>query len=95
MRSASSQILKACSRRETARSRSSRSRCWWPSSSQAFARLHGWPTVSARLTASSATASVRRLLARGFRADFVGVAMECPAEPGYNRPDIYLIDDWR
>ena len=37
----------------------------------------------------------RRMLARGFRTDFVGVAMERPAEPGYNRPDVYAIDDWR
>jgi hypothetical protein len=37
----------------------------------------------------------RRLLARGFRADLVGVAMERPNEPGYNRPDVYIIDDWR
>ncbi len=37
----------------------------------------------------------RRMLARGFRADLVGVAMERPDEPGYNRPDVYAIDDWR
>ena len=37
----------------------------------------------------------RRMLARGFRADLQGVAMERQNEPGYNRPDVYLIDDWR
>lgn len=37
----------------------------------------------------------RHLLARGFRADLQGVAMERPNEPGYNRPDVYVIDDWR
>ena len=37
----------------------------------------------------------RRMLARGFRADLVGVAMERPDEPGYNRADVYVIDDWR
>lgn len=37
----------------------------------------------------------RRILARGFRAGLVGVAMERPDEPGYNRPDVYIIDDWR
>ncbi len=37
----------------------------------------------------------RRMLARGFRADLQGVAMERHNEPGYNRPDVYLIDDWR
>ena len=37
----------------------------------------------------------QRLLASGFRADMVGVAMEKPNEPGYNHVGIYLIDDWR
>ena len=37
----------------------------------------------------------RRMLACGFRAEFLGVAMEKPNEAGYNRPGIYLIDDWR
>ena len=37
----------------------------------------------------------RRMVARGFRADLVGVAMERPDEPGYNRADVYAMDDWR
>ena len=37
----------------------------------------------------------RGMLARGFRADLVGVAMERPDEPGYNRADVYVVDDWR
>lgn len=37
----------------------------------------------------------RALLAAGFRTQFQGVAMHRPNEPGYNRPDVYLIDDWR
>jgi hypothetical protein len=32
---------------------------------------------------------------RGFRPEFQGVAMARPNEPGYNRPRVYLIDDWR
>lgn len=35
------------------------------------------------------------MVALGFRTDFQGVVMEKPNEPGYNRPDVYLIDDWR
>jgi predicted N-acetyltransferase YhbS len=31
----------------------------------------------------------------GFRADAQGVAMQRPNEPGYNRPEAYVIDDWR
>lgn len=37
----------------------------------------------------------RQMLTRGFRVDFQGVVMERPNAPGYNRPDAYIIDDWR
>jgi GNAT superfamily N-acetyltransferase len=37
-----------------------------------------------------------RMLARGFRTDILqGVTMHRPNEPGYDRPDVYAIDDWR
>ena len=37
----------------------------------------------------------RQVLARGFRADFLGLSMARPNEAGYNQPEVYLIDDWR
>ena len=37
----------------------------------------------------------RRMVERGFRAGFVGVAMHRPDGPGTLRPDLYIIDDWR
>ena len=37
----------------------------------------------------------RALLARGFRIEIQGVTMHRPNEAGYNRPDVYIIDDWR
>ena len=37
----------------------------------------------------------RQMLVRGFRPDFIGVAMAKPNQAGYNRPGIYVIDDWR
>jgi predicted N-acetyltransferase YhbS len=37
----------------------------------------------------------RQALARGFRADLLGLSMARPNEAGYNRSDVYLIDDWR
>jgi hypothetical protein len=37
----------------------------------------------------------RRMQARGFRPDFIGVAMHRGHRAGYNRPDVYAIDDWR
>lgn len=36
-----------------------------------------------------------QMMARGFRTDIQGVVMHRPNEPGYNRPGVYLIDDWR
>jgi predicted N-acetyltransferase YhbS len=35
------------------------------------------------------------MLKKGFRTEFQGVAMHRPNEPGYSKPDVYAIDDWR
>jgi predicted N-acetyltransferase YhbS len=35
------------------------------------------------------------MLARGFRTEIQGVAMQRPNEPGHNRPDVFVCDDWR
>ena len=37
----------------------------------------------------------RLMLARKFTTDMQGVVMSRPNEAGYNRPGVYLIDDWR
>lgn len=37
----------------------------------------------------------RRLVGRGYRTWLQGVAMQRPNEPGYSRPDVYVIEDWR
>jgi GNAT superfamily N-acetyltransferase len=53
---------------------------------------------AARLVAGMSTArrdAYRILLERGFVADLIGVTMHRPDEPGYSRPDAYVIDDWR
>ncbi|MCI4368232.1 MAG: GNAT family N-acetyltransferase [Thermoplasmata archaeon] len=39
--------------------------------------------------------SVRTLIDRGYRAEFVGVAMHSPDEPAYHRPELQVLDDWR
>ena len=36
-----------------------------------------------------------RLLARGFRTDMEGIAMQRRNDAGYHRPGVYVIDDWR
>jgi GNAT superfamily N-acetyltransferase len=53
---------------------------------------------ASRLVAGVNTArheAYRRMLALGFRTDVQGVSMSRPNEAGYNRPGVYLIDDWR
>ena len=49
--------------------------------------------VAGTNTARSGAYAIMR--ARGFRAGLVGVAMHRPDRPGYNRPDVFAIDDWR
>jgi len=35
------------------------------------------------------------MLGAGYKIDYLGVYMHKPNEPGYCRPDVYAIDDWR
>jgi predicted N-acetyltransferase YhbS len=37
----------------------------------------------------------RAMLACGFRIDVQGLAMDRPDDAGYNRPGVYIVDDWR
>lgn len=65
--------------------------------------LNACEQMATRLGASSLTLGVntarheayRRLLERGYRAGLVGVAMQRPNEPAWNRDGVYVIDDWR
>ncbi|UCH85466.1 MAG: GNAT family N-acetyltransferase [Candidatus Latescibacterota bacterium] len=41
------------------------------------------------------TRACRAMIERGFHTESVGVAMHRPHNPGYNRRDAYIIDDWR
>lgn len=40
-------------------------------------------------------AAYRALQQRGFRTQLQGVTMHRPNEPGYSRPDVFALDDWR
>jgi ribosomal protein S18 acetylase RimI-like enzyme len=46
-------------------------------------------------TNSGRRAAYKMLQARGYRADLNGLAMHRPDAPGYDRPDMFVIDDWR
>jgi hypothetical protein len=37
----------------------------------------------------------RQMTARGFSTEISGVTMHRPNEPGYSRPGVYVLDDWR
>jgi GNAT superfamily N-acetyltransferase len=37
----------------------------------------------------------RQMLRHGFRTDFQGVAMHKPDSPAFNRPEVFVLDDWR
>jgi hypothetical protein len=35
------------------------------------------------------------LIDRGFRTEIQGVSMHKDNDPGYSRPGVYILDDWR
>jgi GNAT superfamily N-acetyltransferase len=59
-----------------------------------FAVKLGAKTIDAGVNIARLDA-YREMLQAGFRTTRQGVVMERNAEPGYNRPDVFLIDDWR
>jgi GNAT superfamily N-acetyltransferase len=62
--------------------------------SQEFARSRGAEKLAAGVNLSRLDA-YREMLQAGFRTTTQGVAMQRNADPGYNRADVFLIDDWR
>ena len=61
---------------------------------ESFAAERGLSRLDAGMNLAREDA-YRRLAARGYRTWLQGVAMDRPNEPGYNRPDAYVVDDWR
>ena len=61
---------------------------------EAFAVERGVPRLVAGVNTGRREA-YRAMLACGFRTDVQGLAMDRPDEAGYNRPGVYIIDDWR
>lgn len=62
--------------------------------SSGFARSRGAKTLIAGVNLARVDA-YREMLQAGFRATTQGVAMQRDADPGYNRPEVFLVDDWR
>jgi GNAT superfamily N-acetyltransferase len=63
-------------------------------SCEGFAAARGLSRVAAGANLGRHEA-YRRMMEAGFRTDMQGVAMQRPNEAGYNRSDVYLVDDWR
>ena len=59
-----------------------------------FARQREARTLSAGVNLARLGA-YREMLQAGFRSTRQGVAMELNGAPGYNHPEVFLIDDWR
>jgi GNAT superfamily N-acetyltransferase len=61
---------------------------------EALGALRGASNLVGGMNAGRAEA-YRIMLGNGFRAVYSGVTMHKPNEPGYSRPEVFLIDDWR
>ena len=62
--------------------------------SEALAAAVGMPRLLAG-TNMARHEAYRHLVARGYRTDIQGVGMHRGNEPGYCRPGVYALDDWR
>jgi GNAT superfamily N-acetyltransferase len=61
---------------------------------EAFAARRGLQALIAG-TNLAREGAYRRMVARGFRTVIQGIAMHRPNDPGYGRPDVWALDDWR
>jgi hypothetical protein len=61
---------------------------------EAFAAERGVERLVAGVNTARESAYTA-LLSRGFRTVLQGVAMQRPNAPGFNRPDVFALDDWR
>ena len=61
---------------------------------ESFAAERGLERVDAGVNLARREA-YRAMMRAGYRTAMQGVAMQKPDGPGFNRPDVYVIDDWR
>ena len=61
---------------------------------ESFALKNHIPNIEAGMNLARSGA-YEEILKKGYRYEFMGVAMQRPNEPGFNRPDVFAIDDWR
>ena len=61
---------------------------------EAFALEQGLQRLVAGVNTSRQRAYMK-MLSHRFHTDMLGVAMQKGNDMGYNRPDVFIIDDWR
>jgi predicted N-acetyltransferase YhbS len=59
-----------------------------------FAAAVGMASVVAGVN-TAREGAYRQMQRRGFRTQIQGVTMHRPNEPGYSRPELFVLDDWR
>jgi hypothetical protein len=64
------------------------------SACESLAARHGLAQLSAGVNTARREA-YQQMLAAGFRTTVQGLAMHRPDEAAYNRPGVYVVDDWR
>lgn len=74
-------------------------RAWWIfeqllDACDALATRHGLKTIEAGVNTAREEA-YRQMLAKGFRTQVQGIAMHKDGLPGYSRPGVFVLDDWR
>jgi hypothetical protein len=61
---------------------------------EAFAAEEGMSRIVAGAN-TGRYAAYRKMLARGFQTDMLGISMQRYNDSGYNKSNVYVIDDWR
>jgi N-acetylglutamate synthase-like GNAT family acetyltransferase len=61
---------------------------------EALAAARGARRIEAGVNLNRSQA-YRQMLRQGFRTTMQGVAMHKPDSPAYNRPEVFVVDDWR
>jgi hypothetical protein len=61
---------------------------------EAFAAEEGMSSIVAGVNTGRYEA-YRKMLSRGFQIDILGIAMQRYNDSGYNKRNVYVIDDWR
>jgi hypothetical protein len=61
---------------------------------QAFAAEEGLKRLIVGVN-TARTGAYQYLRAQRYRTEIQGVAMQRPNDAGFNRPDVYVLDDWR